>query len=223
MCAFRALIPAQEAPAYARRPVMTLWIGPGHHVVHYPISAGAKINLVAFAPAGDFATESWSTQGTTEELRAEFDGWNPQLIKLIERAGVPGRWALLDRAPLEQWSNGRVALLGDAAHPMYPFYSQGAVQAIEDAATVARCLATHPDDPERALQIYQQVRIPRAVRIQQLSRERKDINHLPDGPAQQQRDAELANGDALERSGWIYGYDAETAAQEALLAASPGT
>jgi salicylate hydroxylase len=221
MCAFRALVPAGEAPGYARRPVMTLWIGPGHHLVHYPISAGRKINLVAFAPASDFTIESWSAQSTREELLAEFDGWNPCLIALIERASAPGRWALLDRAPLEKWSNGRVALLGDAAHPMYPFYAQGAVQAIEDAVAVAQCLAAHPDDPECALQIYQQVRIPRAVRIQQISHERKNINHLPDGPAQRQRDAELAKNDALERNGWIYGYDAEIATQEALLAHDP--
>jgi salicylate hydroxylase len=222
MCAFRALVSAALAPAFSRKPVMTLWIGPDHHLVHYPISAGRNINLVAFAPASDFTTESWTSQGTLEELLTEFEGWNPRLLALIERAAPPGKWALLDRAPLEQWSNGRVTLLGDAAHPMYPFYAQGASQAIEDGAALAQCLAAYPDDPELALQIYQQIRIPRAVQIQRLSRERKNINHLPDGPAQQRRDVELARGDALERSGWIYGYDAEAAAQEALRALSVG-
>ncbi|MGI5219104.1 FAD-dependent monooxygenase [Nocardia sp. CA-290969] len=216
MCAFRALVPAEAAPEFSRRPVQTLWIGPDHHLVHYPVSGGRKINIVAFAPAGDFTDESWSSQGTVEELLAEFDGWDPRLLKLIENAGTPGRWALLDRAPLSRWTRGRVALLGDAAHPMFPFFAQGAVQAIEDAAALAQCLAGEPENPEKALSVYEQLRIPRAGRLQQLSHERKDINHLPDGADQQRRDAELGAGDALVRSGWIYGYDAEAAAREAL-------
>ena len=216
MCAFRALVPAEQAPAFARRPVHTLWLGPDHHLVHYPVSAGRKINIVAFAPAGDFRDESWSTFTTVGELAAEFGGWDPRLLELIEHAGRPGRWALLDRAPLTRWSKGRVTLLGDAAHAMFPFYAQGAAQAIEDAATLALCLAEHRGDPELALDVYQRVRIPRAARIQQLSHSRKDINHLPDGPEQQRRDAELSRGDALVRSGWIYAHDAEAVAREAL-------
>jgi salicylate hydroxylase len=216
MCAFRALVPAEQAPAFARRPVHTLWLGPDHHLVHYPVSGGRKINIVAFAPAGDFREESWSTFATVDELAAEFRGWDSRLLELIERAGKPGRWALLDRAPLTRWSKGRVALLGDAAHAMFPFYAQGAAQAIEDAAALALCLAEHRGDPEHALAVYQQVRIPRAARVQQLSHSRKDINHLPDGPEQRQRDAELSKGDALVRSGWIYAHDAEAAAREAL-------
>ncbi|WP_280424609.1 FAD-dependent monooxygenase [Nocardia carnea] len=216
MCAYRALVPAEAAPEFSRRPVQTLWIGPDHHLVHYPVSAGRKINIVAFAPAGDFTDESWSSRGTVEELLAEFQGWDPRLLELIEQAGTPGRWALLDRAPLPQWTLGRVTLLGDAAHPMFPFFAQGAVQAIEDAATLAQCLAGEPGDPEKALAVYEQLRIPRAGQLQRLSHERKHINHLPDGPDQLRRDAELGAGDALARSGWIYGYDAEAAAQEAL-------
>jgi 2-polyprenyl-6-methoxyphenol hydroxylase-like FAD-dependent oxidoreductase len=216
MCAFRALVPAAQAPAFARRPVHTLWLGPDHHLVHYSVSAGSQINIVAFAPAGDFRDESWSTLATVDELAAEFRGWDPRLLELIEHAGRPGRWALLDRAPLTRWSKGRVTLLGDAAHAMFPFYAQGAAQAIEDAAILALCLAEHRGNPELALDIYQRVRIPRAGRIQQLSHSRKDINHLPDGPEQERRDAELRKGDALLRSGWIYAYDAEAAARGAV-------
>lgn len=216
MCAYRALVPADSAPDFSRRPVQTLWIGPDHHLVHYPVSAGKKINIVAFAPAGDFTDESWSSQGTVEELLAEFAGWDPRLRELIEHAGTPGRWALLDRAPLPRWSSGRITLLGDAAHPMFPFFAQGAVQAIEDAAALAQCLAAESGDPEQALAVYEQIRIPRAGRLQQLSHERKDINHLPDGPEQRRRDMELGEGDALVRSGWIYEYDAEAEAREVL-------
>ncbi|MFI7583450.1 FAD-dependent monooxygenase [Kocuria sp. M1N1S27] len=217
MCAYRALVPADQAPAFARRAAQTLWIGPDHHLVHYPVSGGRYINIVAFAPADGFTDESWSTKATVEELLAEFAGWDPRLTELINAAGTPGRWALLDRAPLTQWSRGRLTLLGDAAHPMFPFFAQGAAQAIEDGAALAQCLVQDRQDPVRALKTYEQVRRPRATKIQQLSHARKDINHLPDGPAQQQRDTELAQGDPLLKNGWIYGYDAELASKEALV------
>src|SRR6266508_5015843 len=115
LCAFRAIVPADRAPAFARRRGQTLWIGPGHHLVHYPISGETAVNLVAFAPAGDFTVESWSATATAEEFLVEFAGWDPRLRELIQAAGTPGRWALLDRAPLERWSHGPVTLLGDAA------------------------------------------------------------------------------------------------------------
>lgn len=207
LCAFRALVPAQRAPSFARRRAQTLWIGPGHHLVHYPVSAGTLVNLVAFAPAGGYAVESWSATGTVAEFLAEFAGWDSRLAGLIRAAGTPGRWALLDRAPLRRWSSGGVTLLGDAAHPMFPFFAQGAAQALEDAAVLAQCLATDPGDPARALRRYEALRIPRTSRIQQLSHARALINHLPDGPEQEARDRSFAESDPLAASGWIYGYD----------------
>lgn len=212
MCAFRALVPAHQAPAIARRPAQTVWLGPDHHLVHYPIRGGRMVNLVAFAPADDRAVESWSARATVEEFLAEFASWNPQVTRLVRAAETPGRWALLDRTPLKRWSAGRATLLGDAAHPMFPFYAQGAAQAIEDAAALAVCLAVEPSQPERALQRYESARIERTTRIQQLSHGRVESNHLPDGPRQQARDAQLAEADPLVRNGWIYGYDAEAAA-----------
>jgi salicylate hydroxylase len=115
ICAFRALVPAERAPAFARRRAQALWLGPGHHLVHYPVSAGRFINLVAFAPAGGYSVESWTATATVGEFLAEFAGWDSRLTSLIQAAGTPGRWALLDRAPLRRWSTGQVALLGDAA------------------------------------------------------------------------------------------------------------
>ena len=164
LCAFRALVPADRAPAFARRRAQTLWIGPGHHLVHYPVSAEEAVNLVAFAPAGEFTEESWSATATVQELLAEFDGWDPRLTELIRAAGTPGRRALLDHRPLARWTRGRVALLGDAAHPMFPFFAQGAAQAVEDTA---RCWPTCPlgttaQNPGRALESYASLRIPRA-------------------------------------------------------------
>jgi salicylate hydroxylase len=209
ICAFRGLVPAERAPRFARRRAQTLWIGPDHHLVHYPVSGGTTINLVAFAPAGDYTVESWSATATVEEFLAEFAGWDPRLRELILGAGTPGRWALLDRAPLGRWSKGPVTLLGDAAHPMFPFFAQGAAQSIEDAAVLARCLAQDPRSPAPALRRYESLRIGRTTRLQEVSHARAHVNHLPDGPEQQARDASLADADPLVANGWIYGHDAE--------------
>ena len=206
LCAFRGLVPAAQAPAFARRSAQTLWLGPGHHLVHYPISRGSLINLVAFAPAGDCTVESWTATATVEEFRREFAGWDPRLTSLIEAAGTPGRWALLDRAPLTTWSLGTVTLLGDAAHPMFPFFGQGAAQAIEDAAVLAQCLAGDPAGPAAAIQRYEAARIPRTTRLQEVSHARAHVNHLPDGPDQEARDKSFTEADPLVANGWIYDY-----------------
>ena len=177
--------------------------------MHYPISAGELVNLVAFAPAGDYTTESWTATAPIEELLAEFAGWDERLVSLIRAAGTPGRWALLDRAPLTRWSSGTVTLLGDAAHPMFPFFGQGAAQAIEDGAVLARCLAADPADRAAALRRYESLRIPRTTRLQQVSHARAHVNHLPDGPEQRARDASFKDTDPLVASGWIYAHDPE--------------
>jgi salicylate hydroxylase len=210
LCAFRALVRAEDAPAFARRPAQALWVGPGHHLVHYPVSAGKFVNLVAFAPAGDYTTESWTATATVAELLAEFAGWDERLISLIRAAGTPGRWALLDRAPLTWWTRGTATLLGDAAHPMFPFFGQGAAQAIEDGATLARCLAANPADPAAALRRYEELRIPRTTRLQEVSHARAHVNHLPDGPEQRARDASFQDTDPLVASAWIYAHNPES-------------
>jgi salicylate hydroxylase len=216
LCAFRALVPADQAPPFARRRAQTLWIGPGHHLVHYPISSGRFVNLVAFAPAGDYTIESWTATATVDEFLAEFDGWDPRLVDLIRAAGTPGRWALLDRAPLPRWSRGPVTLLGDAAHPMFPFFAQGAAQAIEDAAVLARCLAEDLAHPVAALRRYDVLRIPRTTRMQRVSHARAQVNHLPDGADQQARDEAFGENDPLTANAWIYAYDPDMAMRVAV-------
>ncbi|WP_329259638.1 FAD-dependent monooxygenase [Streptomyces pseudovenezuelae] len=213
--AFRTLVPAATAPEFARRPTHTVWLGPGRHFVHYPIAGGEAVNVVAVAPAGDHTHESWSATASPEEFGAQFADWDPRVRALIAAGGPPGRWALLDRAPLRRWSRGGITLLGDAAHPMFPFFAQGAAQAVEDAAVLARCLADSPDDPRAGLRRYESARLARTTRLQHLSRTRRDINHLPDGREQQARDAALTASDPLAANGWIYGYDAEQALTEA--------
>jgi salicylate hydroxylase len=214
ICAYRCLVPADRAPAFARRPVQSLWLGPGRHLVHYPICGGEIVNVVAITPAGDWTTESWSAEGRVEDLRAEFAGWSAELTALLAGTDRTGRWALLDRDPLPRWSAGAVALLGDAAHPMFPFLGQGAAQAIEDAAVLAACIVAGSGEPAAALRRYERIRRPRATRIQELSRGRQETNHLPDGPAQQARDAALAGQDPLSHNDWIYRYDAELAGRQ---------
>jgi salicylate hydroxylase len=212
LCAFRCLVPAQQAPAMALRPVQTLWLGPGRHFVHYPIRGGQLVNVVAIVPAGDWQQESWTAPGRLADLRAEFDGWDARLTQLIDAASETLRWAMLDRAPLPRWTDGRITLLGDAAHAMLPFFAQGAAQALEDAEALAFCLR----DVDRAalpqaLARYDALRRPRASQVQLMSRGREIRNHLPDGPEQLQRDAELARGDPLVQSAWLYGSEHERA------------
>jgi len=192
----------------ALRPVQTLWLGPERHFVHYPISAGTLVNLVAIVPAGDWRNESWTAEGAVDDLRAEFAGWDPRLHQLIDAATETKRWALFDRSPLARWTAGRVSLLGDAAHPMLPFFAQGSAQAFEDAVVLSGCLAgADAATAPQALQRYERIRRPRASEVQLMSRGREVRNHLPDGPAQQERDAQLASGDPLRQSAWLYGHD----------------
>ncbi|WP_029256912.1 FAD-dependent monooxygenase [Rhodococcus erythropolis] len=207
ICAFRALIPQSRAPEFATRPAQTLWVGPDHHLVHYPVSGGEFVNLVAFAPSSASNVESWTATATTEELAAEFAGWDPRLLSLIEASDTPGRWALLDREPLDTWNRGHATLLGDAAHPMFPFFAQGAAQAIEDAAVLALCLADTSTDVATALFTYEQIRRPRTTRLQEISHGRSLVNHLPDGEQQEARDHAFSALDPLTDNGWIYGYD----------------
>lgn len=204
--AFRALVPMCDAPVMARRPAHTLWIGPDHHLVHYPVSACKYVNLVAFAPAGEFTLESWSATATTAELLGEFEGWDPRLIELIRAVTSPGRWALLDREPLSHWTIDTTTLLGDAAHPMFPFFAQGAAQALEDAAVIAICLA-EGSDLGAALTRYEELRRPRTTRIQEQSHARAHLNHLHDGEEQRSRDAAYLAADPLLTNSWIYGYE----------------
>jgi salicylate hydroxylase len=206
LCAFRCLVPASAAPSMALRPVQTLWLGPGHHFVHYPVSGGRLVNVVAMAPAGDWRTESWIAEGSVADLMREFEGWDGRVTQLIAAATDTKRWALYDREPLGRWVNGRLALLGDAAHAMLPFFGQGAAQAVEDAEVLGACLAgVDPESVPEALKRYEAIRLPRASKVQLMSRGREVQNHLPDGVEQERRDAGFGKVDALRESGWLYG------------------
>jgi salicylate hydroxylase len=198
------------------RPVQTLWLGPDHHLVHYPIAGGEVVNIVAIGldPArgsGDQAwhTQTWTAEAQVADILREYAGWDARVLDLIRSATDTKRWALYDHEPLPQWTRGRVGLLGDAAHAMLPFFAQGAAQAVEDAAVLATCLrgVGHQAWPD-ALRRYERLRKPRATQVQEMSRGREVRNHLHDGPEQQARDAELASSQPLRQSAWLYGHDA---------------
>lgn len=206
LCAFRCLVPTDKVPEMALRPVQTIWLGPGRHFVHYPISGGRLVNIVAVTPAGSWRTESWTAEGNISDLVREFQGWDERLNQLILSATETRRWAIYDRAPLQKWTQGRMTLLGDAAHAMVPFFAQGAAQAIEDAVVLADCLTSADrNSVATALRRYENIRRPRANHVLMMSRGREIRNHLIDGPEQQQRDAELAAGNPLRQSAWLYG------------------
>ncbi|MBL8384646.1 MAG: FAD-dependent monooxygenase [Burkholderiales bacterium] len=208
LCAYRCLVPADAAPAMALRPVQTLWLGPHQHLVHYPISGGRLVNLVAFAPARDWRDESWTADGAIADVLAEYAGWDERVRRLIGSATSTKRWAMFDRDPLARWTDGRITLLGDAAHAMLPFFAQGAAQAVEDAVVLAACLAeASAQTLPAALARYEAIRRPRASEVQLMSRGREIGNHLPDGAEQEARDAALAGGDPLAQSAWLYGHD----------------
>jgi salicylate hydroxylase len=206
--AWRCLIPAQQASEFALQPVQRIWIGPERHVTHYPIRNRMWVNAVAITPAREWTPESGATAADASDVVAEFEGWNSKLTDLLA-ACTTSRWALLEREPLARWAAGRIALLGDSAHPMFPFLGQGAGQAFEDAACLSECLAgVHPADAAQALQRYQSLRMARATEVQRRSHEASEDEHLPDGAEQQLRDERFALRDPLGHYSWLYEHDA---------------
>ena len=168
--AWRALLPAKQAPPDFRAPLVHLWLGREAHIVHYPVKGGALINIVVIIN-DEWNAPGWSAPASRDELlpRLSVERVAPQVLGLINQPPAWLKWALFDRRPLLNWSQGAVALIGDAAHPMLPYLAQGAAMAIEDAAISARCLAQMPDDAAAALKSYCAVRRARANKVQQLA------------------------------------------------------
>jgi salicylate hydroxylase len=204
--AFRAIIPAAQLPPPEREPIVNLWIGPDGHLVHYPVRAGAAVNIVA-ACGGRWQSSGWNTRVGRDELLERFPtaAWAParQLLAAPEHWQ---KWPLYDREPSTSWGQGPVTLLGDAAHPMLPFLAQGAAMAIEDAAVLARELARSPVDCAAALRSYESERRPRTARVQREAR-RNDFSYHLQQPAAFIRDAimrALGGERLLAHYNWIY-------------------
>ncbi len=214
--AWRALIPRDQAPIFAREAKVNLWFGRGAHLVHYPIRGGEEINLVAVIEDG-WHDEGWSCAGDPDILMAKFAPWCARARDLVAAAPEWKRWALVQRAAESRWSRARMALLGDAAHPMMPFLAQGASAAIEDGATLATLLTPpcpHPEQLALALKRYDSLRIPRTARIQEEARKQGRFYHLS-GVIGRLRDTALRvlpGESMLNRYAWIFAHDARNIA-----------
>jgi salicylate hydroxylase len=149
-----------------------MWLGKGKHFLTFPVRAGELINYVGFVPADEEMRESWSAPGDPDVLRREFAGWDPRIESLLNQVEATFRWALYDREPLPTWTQGRLTLLGDAAHPMLPHLGQGANQSIEDGMALATILAhANRATVPAALLAYENLRRERVAQVQRGARE----------------------------------------------------
>lgn len=216
--AYRGVLPVEKMPDW-RPEAHQVWMGDGKHFMVFPLRSGTLLNYVGFVPTTDQTVESWSAVGDRDELAASFAGWDPRVTDLLSKVESCFWWGLYDRQPLGQWTHGRLALLGDAAHPMLPHLGQGANQAIEDGTALAVLLQNRdPGEPiAEVLQRYEALRRPRTAMVQAEARKngkRYDSQNQYQDLAQ--RDREIANSAIFRKS--LYDYDIE---QEAMNFRSP--
>jgi salicylate hydroxylase len=211
--AWRAVVPAGRL-AKGIPMAGTNWLGPGRHIVHYPLRRGEVLNFVGLVDRDDWQVESWSARGSAEDCRADFAGWHEDARALVEAVDTPYKWALMLREPMSGWSRGRVTLLGDACHPTLPDLAQGACMAIEDAFVLARCLEACGADHETAFARYEAARIPRTTRIiagSAAAKNRFQDSRLGDDAAAERYIAEEWTPERIhERYDWLFRYDATT-------------
>lgn len=196
--AWRAILPLKA------RPEIGVWLGPGAHLVSYPLGAD-RLNLVAVT-AGTADAAGWAIPSDPAALHRAFAGWAPLVGKLLGNAAEWTAWALHDRPPDAVWGSGRITLLGDAAHPMLPHVAQGAAMAIEDAAALAHALGDTAE-PVEALRRYERTRQARTARAQKEARRNGHINQLS-GPTAFARNfalSRLSPEKLAARFDWLYG------------------
>lgn len=166
------------------------WWGPDRHIVIYYISGGREVYFTTSVPEADWQVESWSATGSLHDLRAAFEGFHPHVRAVLDACPHVHKWAIFERDPLPAWHSARVALLGDACHPMTPYMAQGAAASMEDAAVLARCLeGAPPEEVPDAFARYEGARKPRTSELQLESRANTWLRHGAD-------------------PSWVYGYDA---------------
>ena len=204
--AWRATIPQDRAPADLASNETGLWLGSSGHVVHYPVAGGRLLNVVAIERRAK-PVVGWSTPGDGATLLAHFHEAAPLLRDLL---AIPREWLLwpLYDHPARRLASGRIALLGDAAHPVLPFLAQGAALAIEDAAVLGRSLAAESQDPAKALRTYERERLRRVRRVQREARRSGRIYHA--GPlvavARNLVMRRLGPEGLTTRYSWLYDY-----------------
>ncbi len=210
--AYRGALPIEQVQRPHDLDTVIAWIGPGVHLVQYPIRRGDLYNQVAVfkSPSYAAADPDW---GSPQELDEAFEALCPAVRVALPSLHRNVRWPTYDREPVDRWVDGRVALLGDAAHPMLQYLAQGACQAIEDAVTLAGQFAAHdrpaaPDGVDRALAAYQGIRAPRTARVQRSARVWGEIWHT-EGIGAVLRN-ELFRGmtdDDYSYADWLWGWE----------------
>jgi salicylate hydroxylase len=208
--AFRALLPSQAVPEALRTTHVRTWWARDVHVVNYPVRGGSLWNLVVLAEMPDASQSGWSLSAKHEDVMRLFKRTEPQLQALLDAGGAQAegwkRWNLFDRKPLSaaHLAQGRVALLGDAAHPMLPYLAQGAAMALEDAWVIAQCLSSQAHVPE-ALQSYAQSRASRNARVVQTAQRNGKIFHLSGAMAVARNAVLSLQGTSVVGMPWLYG------------------
>lgn len=209
--AWRATLPAEAAPSFALRFESNLWLGRRAHLVHYPLRQGELVNIVAITEdswRAEGVTDLWAVNGEAKQVAPRFGRWHREARDLVGAVREWKRWPLFDRNPVARWTMSRVALLGDAAHPMLPFFAQGAAQAIEDAEALRVAFEQKGNDISAALAAYQAARSARAASVVIASRRQGAIYHLG-GPAALARNITMRSfgpNRMLSRLDWLYGF-----------------
>ena len=210
LLAWRGLVPMQRLPEHLRRPVGTNWVGPGAHVITYPVRGGALMNVVGIVERGDWRGESWTEPGSHDELLRDFGRWHEDVRTLMHHIDQPFKWALLGREARRGWAHGAVCLVGDAAHPTLPFLAQGANMALEDAAVMGRCLGAMAS-PAEAFARFEALRWQRTADIVNRSRDNARRFHNPqladDAVAVNYVDTEWQPESVRRRYDWLFEYD----------------
>ena len=207
--AYRALVAQADLPAHLRSDQVTVWMGPRLHVVHYPVRSGQWLNLVAIVHgAKPEPTQDWDQVGQTQALMQAMGAVGRDLHERLASVPAWRQWALHDREPLtgpKQMAQGRVALLGDASHPMRPYLAQGAGMAIEDAHVLAQCLCIDNATVPEQLQAYAEQRWVRNARVQARAIRNGRIFHAQGAVALGRNLSMRLMGERVMDVPWLYG------------------
>ena len=204
--AWRLTLPTDRLPGNFMGQVMSVWMGPGRHVVCYYLRGGALLNFVGLVETEEISEESWTAKFPWERLKADFEGWHEDIQTVIDRVdkGSCFRWSLYYRPPIATWSSRCATLLGDAVHATLPYLAQGAAMAIEDAAVLTRALRSS-DSVADALKLYERNRIDRTSRIVTGSSANRTLFHMRD--QEKLRQAFAARDEGAARNEWLYSYN----------------
>ena len=210
--AYRAMLPQVELPEHLRSAVVTVWLGPRFHAVTYPVRGGSSLNAVVVVHGtGGAAPQSWSEPASLDTILAGLEGAAPTLHDMVRAMGSWQSWALFDRPPLRsaaQMGAGRIALVGDAAHPMRPYLAQGGGMALEDSWCLAQALARPGDSVVHAVQAYTRARWQRNARVQARALRNGEWFHSSGARAALRDVVMRTMGARVLDLPWLYGYRA---------------